>query len=126
MPNPVWIATALGLLGGLVLSYVLGKAIIPRLVAKSRHMPMLAQLALAGTVIALVPALLLSLLIGSAFGGAWGAHAFSQLGFRVSGTPVGLALGIALVFALVVVGGAAIAVILGKALIYYRNRNNRS
>lgn len=126
MLSPVWIATALGLLGGLALTYVLGKAIVPRLAAKSRHTPILIQLAVAGTVIALLPALFLSLVVGGTLGGAWGEHAFDQFGFRASGTPFGLALGIAVVFALVVVVGAAIAVFSGKALIYYRDRRNRS
>jgi len=126
MLNPVWIATALGLLGGLVLTYALGKAIIPRLVAKSRLMPVLVQLACAGAVIALLPALFLSLVVGGTLGGAWGEYAFSQFGFRTSGTAVGLALGIAMVFALVVIGGAAIAVFSGKAFTFYRNRQTRS
>lgn len=126
MLNPVWIATALGLLGGLVLTYALGKAIVPRLVAKSRHMPILVHLAFAGTVIALLPALFLSLVVGGTLGGGWGEYAFDQFGFHASGTHIGLALGIAVVFALVVVGGAAIAVFSGKALICYRDWRTRS
>jgi len=126
MLDPVWFSTALGLLGGLVLSYVLGKAIVPRLIAKSRHMPILLYLALAGTVIAVLPALFLSLVVGGTLGGAWGERIFDQLGLDSSGAPVGLALGIALVFALVVIAGATIAVFSGKALISYRNRRTRS
>jgi len=126
MLSPVWIATLLGLLGGSLLSYVLGKAIIPRLIANSRHMPILVYLAFAGAVIALLPALFLSLVVGGTLGGAWGEHAFGRFGMHSSGAPFGLALGIALVFALVIIAGAAIAVFSGKALIFYRNRRTRS
>jgi hypothetical protein len=89
-------------------------------------MPILLYLALAGTVIAVLPALFLSLVVGGTLGGAWGERAFDQLGLDSSGAPVGLALGIALVFALVVIAGATIAVFSGKALISYRNRRTRS
>lgn len=125
MLSPIWIATALGLLAGIISSYVLGRVIIPRLIAKSGHVPILVYLAFAGTVIAVLPALVLSLVVGGAVGSAWGEHVFDQFGLRTFGAPIGLALGIALVFALVVIGGAALAVLSGKALIVYRNRQNR-
>jgi len=120
MLSPAWIATLLGLAGGLALAYTLGKAILPRLVARSQHMSLLVRMAFAGTVVAALPALFLSIVVGGTLGGSWGAHAFGRLGLPASGAPIGLALGIALVFALVVVGGAAIGVLLGKAVVIYR------
>lgn len=119
MVSPIWIATALGLAGGLVLAYALGKAVLPRWVEKSEHISLLVRMAFAGTVVALLPALLLSLVVGGTLGGAWGERAFAQLGFS-SGAPIGLALGVAVVFALVLVAGAAAGVLLAKALVRYR------
>jgi RsiW-degrading membrane proteinase PrsW (M82 family) len=115
MLSPVWIATALGLAGGFLLAYALGRALLPRWVGKSGHLSLLVRLAFAGTVVALLPALLLSLVVGGTLGGAWGERVFAWLGFP-SGAPIGLALGVALVFALVVLSGAACGVLLGKAL----------
>lgn len=116
----VWIATALGLAGGLLLAYGLGVVILPPWLAKSEHMHLRVRLAFAGTVVAILPAVLLSLVVGGTLGEAWGERVFSRLGFP-SGAPLGLALGVALVFALVLLAGAAFGVLLAKALVRYRN-----
>lgn len=121
MASPVWIATILGLAGGLALTYALGKAILPRMVARSAHASLLVRLAFAGTVIAVLPALFLSLVVGGTLGGAWGRHTFAQLGFPLSGVPIGLAFGVATVFALVMIAGAVSGVALGKAVVWYRH-----
>lgn len=125
MLSPIWIATALGLAGGVVLAYVLGKAVVLRAIAKAEDMRLFVRLAFAGTVVALLPALLLSIVIGGTLGGAWGEHVFGRLGVPLSGVPVGLALGIALVFALVVLAGSGAGILLGKAVVYYRERKVR-
>ena len=125
MLSPVWIATALGLAGGLLLAYGLGIAILPRWVEKSERMALLVRMAFAGTVVALLPALLLSLVVGGTLGGAWGERVFDQLGFP-SGAPIGLALGVALVFALVLVAGAAIGIALAKVVVRRRRSPPRS
>ena len=119
-----WIATALGLAGGLLLAYGLGIAILPRWVEKSEHTALLVRMAFAGTVVALLPALLLSLVVGGTLGGAWGERVFDQLGFP-SGAPIGLALGVALVFAFVILAGAASGIFLGKVVARYRQRRLR-
>jgi len=126
MPSPIWIATALGLGAGVVLAYAVGKAVLPRAVAKADDALLFVRLAFAGTVVALLPALLLSLVIGGTLGGAWGERVFGRLGVPSSGVPVGLAIGIALVFALVVLGGGAIGMFLGKAVIRHRQRRAQS
>ena len=120
MLNPIWVATILGLGGGLALTYVVASVLLPRLVANSRHMSFLVRLAYAGTVVAVLPALFLSLVVGGTLGGAWGEYVFGQIGLPSTGVAVGLALGVALVFALVLVGGAAIGVFLGRAVAFYR------
>ena len=118
--NPIWIATLIGLAGGVALAYQLGKTLLPRAISQTRHVTLAIRLALAGTVVALLPAFLLSLVIGGTLGGAWGESALGQLGFHASGAPIGLALGIAIVFALVVIAGAMLGILLAKALIAYR------
>jgi hypothetical protein len=125
MLDPIWIATALGLGGGVVLAYAIGNAVLPRAVAKSEDMLLFVRLAFAGTVAALLPALFLSIVIGGTLGGAWGERVFGRLGIPLSGVPAGLALGIALVFALVVLGGGASGFFLGKAVVCYRQRQAR-
>ncbi len=109
-----------------MLAYAIGNAVLPRAVAKSEDMLLFVRLTFAGTVVALLPALFLSFVIGGTLGGAWGERVFSQLGIPLSGVPAGLALGIALVFALVVLGGGAIGFFLGKAVIRHRQRRVRT
>jgi len=118
--NPIWIATLIGLAGGVMLAYQLAKTILPRAIAATKHVALAVRLAIAGTVVALFPAFLLSLVVGGTLGGAWGERAFSQIGFPASGAPIGLALGIAIVFALVLVAGALLGIFLARALVAYR------
>ena len=120
MLSPIWIATALGLVGGVALAYVLGKAVLPRLVPTSQGMLLVRRLAFAGTLVAFLPAFFLSFVVGGTLGGAWGEYLFGQVGLPFSGVPVGLALGIALVFALVLLGGATIGLLLGKVVLCYQ------
>jgi hypothetical protein len=101
----IWIATALGLVGGVALALEVGRHVLPRMVAGS---PFMVRLAIGGVVAALLPALLLSLVVGATLGGAWG--------------PAGVAIGIALVFAAVLLGGALAGVLLAKAILRYRQR----
>lgn len=115
-----WIATALGVAGGLALSYALGRAVLPALLANSRDKLLMGRLAIAGIAVALLPALFLSLVVGGTLGSAWGEHTFRQLGLPSSGMAFGLASGIALVFALVLLGGAGIGLLFGKAWLSYR------
>ena len=107
MFDAIWIATALGLVGGVALCLLVRKTLLPRVPSR---------LAFAGAFVALLPALFLSLVVGGTVGGAWGEQLFGQIGLPASGVPVGLALGIAVIFALVVLGGAAIGRLIGLLL----------
>ena len=122
--NPIWIATLIGLAGGVALAYRLGKLLLPRAIARTKHVTLSIRLAIAGTGVALLPAFLLSLVVGGTLGSAWGERAIGQLGFPESGAPIGLALGIAAVFALVLIGGAMLGILTGillnKAIVFYR------
>jgi len=90
------------------------------LIMRSQDTSLMVRLALAGSVVALLPAFFLSFVVGGTLGGAWGEYFFRQLGLGPVGVPFGLAVGIALVFAVVLLGGAAMGVLLGKAVLYYR------
>jgi hypothetical protein len=126
MISPIWIATALGLAGGLAIAYALGSVALPRVIAKADDALLFVRLAFAGTVVALLPAIVLSLVVGGTLGGAWGEYFFGRLGFASSGAPFGLAVGVALVFAAVLLCGAACAIVLAKALVRYRKWRSRS
>jgi MFS family permease len=126
MISPIWIATALGLAGGVALAYALGSAVMPGVVAKADDALLFARLAFAGTVVAFLPAIILSLVVGGTLGGAWGEYVFGRLGFASSGAPFGLAVGVALVFAAVLLSGAAGAILLTKGLLRYRKWRART
>lgn len=107
-----WLASALGLAGGIAAAWYLANAFLPVLVYRSPDRLLAVRLALGGTIVALAPAFLLALVPGATFGGAWGGIA-------------GLALGVALVFALVLLAGAAAGVMLARLLAAYR-RSSRT
>ncbi len=111
-----WLATALGLVGGVALMVVIAKASVPRMVMGAKDRLLLARLALAGALVALLPALVLALVIGATLGGAWGRQLLAPFGLAASGAPLGLMLGIALVFAGVVLCGTMAGILLGRLL----------
>jgi hypothetical protein len=97
-----WLAIGVGLAGGLSLSYLVGNALLSPLVERARNPGLLIKLSFAGTVIAAVPALLLSVAVGAPLGATWGT--------------VGLVVGVALVFGLVLLAGTFAGVLLAKLL----------
>lgn len=97
-----WLAIGVGLAGGLLVCYHVGKAVLPPLVERSRNPELLVKLSLGGTVIAALPALLLSIVVGAPLGAAWDA--------------VGMVLGVAAVFAVVLLSGTFAGVLLAKLL----------
>ena len=88
-----WIATALGLAGGVALALFAAQMVLPRLIRTSPDPRLTLRLAFGGALAALLPAVLLAVVGGGALGARWGAS--------------GIAIGTALAFALVVVVGAA-------------------
>jgi len=92
-----WLAAALGLAGGFAFAWWVAAAALPRLMDKSRRPELLIKLAFGGTLVALLPALLLSIVVGAPLAGA---------------------LGVALVFALALLagtfGGAMLAALLSQ------------
>lgn len=95
-----WLAIGVGLAGGLLLSYWIGKAVLSPIVQRSRNPDLMIKLAYGGTSVAILPALLLSIVVGAPLGMRWGA--------------LGLVAGVALVFAVVLVAGTFAGVLLAK------------
>lgn len=122
MTGSTWIASALGIAAGVAVCYAALKTLLPHFIRQSKDALLLVRLALAGTIVALLPALALSLVVGATLGGVWGRQVFEPYGLAASGVPIGVALGTALVLAVVVLAGAAAGIGLGKALLYVRQR----
>jgi hypothetical protein len=90
-----WIAAALGLAGGVALAWWIAAAALPRLAERARKPALLVKLALGGTVVALMPAVLLSIVVGATLAGP---------------------LGVALVFAAVLLAGTFAGALLARLL----------
>ena len=84
------------------ISIYAGKALLPPLVERSQKPDLVVKLSLGGTVIAALPALLLSIVVGGALGGPYGA--------------LGIVLGVAAVFALILLAGTFAGVLLARYL----------
>ncbi len=125
MFSPVWIATAAGLAAGVLIALALGAVALPRLMARAGNAWLLVRFAFAGAIAALLPALFLSLVVGGTLGSIWGAYLSRQLGLGVSGVPFGLAIGIALAFACVVLLGGALGIGTAGIVLHYRLRRER-
>jgi hypothetical protein len=97
-----WFTVCVGLAGGVLVSYGVGQSVLPRLVERSRNPELMVKLSLGGTVIASLPALLLSIVAGAPLGAAWGA--------------VGMVLGVAGVFAAVLLAGTFAGMLLARLL----------
>ena len=96
------LATGIGLARGLLACYWTGQLTLPRLLARSRNPELFVKLSLGGTVIAALPALALSIVVGATLGMPWGAS--------------GMVAGVALVFALVLLAGTFVGVLLSYYL----------
>lgn len=97
-----WFPIAVGLSGGAYIAYLVGNRVLPRLVERSPNPVLLIKLSFGGTLISLVPALLLAIVVGGTLGGAWGVP--------------GVMIGVAAVFAIVVLAGTFAGVLLARLL----------
>lgn len=125
MNAAVWLATGFGLAGGALLAYVVAKPVLLKVIALSADVVLTVRLVVGGMVVAILPALLLAIVVGGTLGGAWGEQLFGLIGFPMSGVPIGLAGGIGLVFALVVLCGGAIGLLIAHGVVYLRRRQAR-
>ena len=97
-----WLAIAVGLAGGVLACIQAGKTFLPPLVERSKKPDLLIKLGLGGTVIAALPALLLSIVVGATLGAGYGA--------------LGIVIGVAAVFSVVLLAGAFAGVLLARYL----------
>ena len=97
-----WLATAVGLAGGLLACYGIGQVTLPRLLARSRNPRLFVKLSLGGSVIAALPAVLLSIVAGAPLG--------------MPGGLAGMVAGVAAVFTLVLLSGTFLGVMLATLL----------
>jgi hypothetical protein len=97
-----WLAIVTGLAGGAYVAYLIGNRVLPRLVERAPNPILLIKLSFGGTLITLVPALLLSIVVGGTLGSTWGM--------------LGAAIGVAAVFAVVVLAGTFAGVLLARLL----------
>jgi hypothetical protein len=102
-----WLATALGIIGGLALFLALGRLAFRRL--------LLTRAVVGGIAAAFAPALLLAVAAGAPLGGALGRQAFRELGLPSTGDAFGVASGVAVVFAVILLAGGAIGLAIARA-----------
>ena len=95
-----WLGIATGLAGGAYIAYLIGNGVLPQLVERAPNPILLIKLSFGGTLITLVPALLLSIVVGGTLGAVFGA--------------LGLVIGVAAVFAVVVLAGTFAGVLLAR------------
>jgi len=112
----IWVASILGLLGGFLLAYWMGKQLLPKMISAINDRMLAIWLVLRGTIAMLLPAFFLSFVVGGTLGGALGERWSQPLGLGIAGVPLGLASGIAVVFALVLVSGALGGGLVSRAL----------
>ena len=119
MSFSIWGATIIGLCLGAVVAYLGGRSLLLKLVLTSGAPDVVAKFGVAGIVISFVPALLLAVVVGGTLGSSSGQWLFDVLHMPVSGVPLGLGLGTAAVFAIVLAGGTTASLLAGRALVRY-------
>lgn len=103
-----WIASALGIAGGLALAIALARATFGR--------SLLTRMVVGGLAVALIPGLILAIAAGAPLGGALGRQLFREIGLPTSGELFGVASGVAVILALVILAGGALGLGVAKAI----------
>lgn len=122
----VWGASFLGLALGAVMAFVIGKLLLLPVVEKSSYPAFMARWGIAGLVVSVLPAFFLSFVIGGTFGGSLGERLFFVIGLPWSGVSLGVGIGIAVVFALVLLAGTGLSLLIGRRLLRYLEDKVRS
>lgn len=119
----IWAASILGLLGGLLLAYWIGRQLLPKMISATRDRLLAIWLALGGTIAMLLPAFFLSFVVGGTLGGAMGERISQSFGLGIAGVPFGLAAGIAVIFAFILLAGALAGIVIARLIIRLRARS---
>jgi len=117
----VFIAVTTGLIGGVVIAYLVARTLLLRYIVTPRDRALGAILTVAGVLLVLLPGFFLSIVVGGNLGGAYGEYVSQSIGAGSNGVPVGLALGIGVVLCLALVVGALIGIGATKAVILFRS-----
>lgn len=117
MDLAVWGASFLGLALGVLMAFVIGRRLLLPVVEKSSRPDFLARWAIAGLVVSALPSILLAFVAGGTIGGAWGERVFRLAGAPGSGIPLGVGAGIAMVFAVMLLSGTVLSLLIGRLLL---------
>jgi len=118
----IWLAALLGLLAGFAIAYRIGSLLVPKMVSATRDRTLAIWLALGGGVAMVLPAFFLSFVVGGTLGGALGERVSQSFGLGIAGVPFGLAAGIAVIFAFMLLAGALAGVGIARLIIRLRVR----
>lgn len=109
MSNPIFIAIAIGLFSGAFLGCWSSKSLANRLSKQSVAPRLVLACSAVGALLIMLPAFYISFIVGGNLGGGWGEAASNSLGLGSVGVPIGLAVGIAIIFG----GGLAVGTLVG-------------
>ncbi len=114
MSTFTFVGIAIGLLGGVALSFSVTNTISSKLSLLSTKPRFIVACSKAGALLTLLPAFFISFTVGGNFGGAYG----SVVGLGVFGIPLELALGISIFLGLGLALGAFFGDLFGRSFTY--------
>jgi putative copper export protein len=118
MNNLVFIAFAVGLSCGAYLGYRLGKFLAFKLSKQSIAPRVVRVCSVVCELLIVLPALYISFIVGGNLGGGWGEVASNSIGLGSIGVPIGLAVGIAIIFSGCLALGALVGGVIGRLFTY--------
>jgi hypothetical protein len=109
MSNLIYLPIAVGIFGGAFLGYWSSRPLAFNLSKRSDAPRLVLWCAAIGALLMALPAFFISFIVGGSLGGAWADAALFGVELGAVGVPLGLALGIAVIFG----GGLAVGVVIG-------------
>ncbi len=120
------LAVGLGLVFGVLISYLLAKETLAYLGKNFGATRFVQACAFVGAIASLWPSLFLAFVVGGNLGGSWGGYVTEKLGLGLLGVPIGLTIGIATVMAICISLGALIGSLVGVVLVTIKRRLSTS
>ena len=115
-----FVMVALAYMGGVSAAFVLGRRILAamtrRRAANPDHRRSIARMALAGGLVALLPALLLGTVVGGTLGSLYGVSASAATAFGTTAAILGIGLGVFAVVAVIMSAAVALGAWIGDRL----------
>lgn len=103
---------------GLLLGYWLSKALALKLSMKSNAPRFVTSCSALGTLLIIFPALYVSFIVGGNLGGGLGEFVSKNMGFDFLGVPIGLFIGITIVFGSGIAIGSLVGGLIGRLISY--------